>query len=57
VAEADRLGLDVATSISAGTSFDLDTPADLAELLVDPRWTGLADPDLLDAAPEMERAS
>jgi 2-phospho-L-lactate guanylyltransferase len=39
VAEAHRLGLDVATSISAGTAFDLDTPADLAELLDDPRWS------------------
>ncbi len=38
VAEAHGLGLDVATSISAGTAFDLDTPADLEELLSDPRW-------------------
>lgn len=40
VAEAHRLGLDVATSISCGTSFDLDTPADLHDLLADPRWLG-----------------
>jgi len=39
IAEAHRLGLDVATSISAGTAFDLDTPADLTELLADPRWS------------------
>jgi 2-phospho-L-lactate guanylyltransferase len=38
VAEAHRLGLDVATSIAPGTAFDLDTPADLQELLNDPRW-------------------
>ncbi len=29
VAEAHRLGLDVATSVGAGTAFDLDTPDDL----------------------------
>jgi 2-phospho-L-lactate guanylyltransferase len=39
VGEAHRLGLDVATSISAGTSFDLDTPADLTRLLDDHRWS------------------
>lgn len=56
VAEAHRLGLDVATSISAGTAFDLDTPADLEELLSDQRWVGGMD---LHIAPEdvMERAS
>jgi 2-phospho-L-lactate guanylyltransferase len=30
--EAHRLGLDPATAVSLGTSFDLDTPGDLAEL-------------------------
>lgn len=30
-AEADRLGLTVATVVTAGTSLDVDTPADLAE--------------------------
>jgi len=39
VAEAHRLGLDVATSIAPGTAFDLDTPADLEELFGDPRWS------------------
>lgn len=38
VDEAHRLGLDVATSTGDGTAFDLDTPADLAVLLADPRW-------------------
>jgi 2-phospho-L-lactate guanylyltransferase len=32
VAEAHRLGLDVATTSTTGTAFDLDTPADLIEL-------------------------
>lgn len=33
LAEAHRLGLDVATTIGGGTSFDLDTPEDLRTLL------------------------
>lgn len=32
IEEAHRLGLDAATAISLGTSFDLDTPADLDDL-------------------------
>lgn len=52
VAEAHRLGLDVASSLGAGTSFDLDTPADLDELLDDPRWKySDAARDVLAAAP------
>lgn len=39
VAESHRLGLDVTTSTGSGAAFDLDTPADLAALLTDPRWT------------------
>lgn len=38
VAEAHRLGLDVATTVSAGTAFDLDTAADLEALQSDTRW-------------------
>jgi 2-phospho-L-lactate guanylyltransferase (CobY/MobA/RfbA family) len=30
--EAHRLGLDPASAVSLGTSFDLDTPGDLEEL-------------------------
>jgi 2-phospho-L-lactate/phosphoenolpyruvate guanylyltransferase len=57
VAEADRLGLDVATSISAGTAFDLDTPADLDELLGDPRWAGSEAANRLAVESWLERAS
>lgn len=32
IEEAHRLGLDAATAISLGTSFDLDTPVDLGDL-------------------------
>lgn len=38
VSEAHRLGLDVATSVGAGTAFDLDTPEDLAALMSDATW-------------------
>jgi 2-phospho-L-lactate guanylyltransferase len=57
VAETHRLGLDVATSISAGTGFDLDTPADLEELLVDPRWADTDAAREVAAALPLERAS
>jgi 2-phospho-L-lactate guanylyltransferase len=57
VAEAHRLGLDVATSISAGTSFDLDTPGDLDELLVDPRWMNSEAARELLAVESLPRAS
>lgn len=56
VAEAHRLGLDVATSISAGTAFDLDTPADLEALLTDPRWAPADGNDMTQEIP-LERAS
>lgn len=57
IAEAHRLGLDVATSISAGTAFDLDTPGDLKELLADPRWADSdAARELADHLP-LEQAS
>ena len=57
VAEAHRLGLDVATSISAGTSFDLDTPGDLDDLLADPRWISSDAARELLAAESLPRAS
>jgi 2-phospho-L-lactate/phosphoenolpyruvate guanylyltransferase len=57
VAEAHRLGLDVATSISAGTSFDLDTPGDLDDLLADPRWMNSDAARELLAAESLPRAS
>jgi 2-phospho-L-lactate guanylyltransferase len=34
VDEAHRLGLDVATSLTAGTALDLDTPDDLRRVLI-----------------------
>jgi 2-phospho-L-lactate guanylyltransferase len=57
IAEAHRLGLDVATSISAGTAFDLDTPADLQELLNDPRWANSDAAAEITARVPLERAS
>ena len=57
VAEAHRLGLDVATSISAGTAFDLDTPTDLDKLLDDPRWAESEAARELFAAAPLERGS
>jgi 2-phospho-L-lactate guanylyltransferase len=56
VGEAHRLGLDVATSISAGTAFDLDTPADLDALFAHPRWTQTDDTESIQEIP-LERAS
>ena len=38
VAEAHRLGLDVAAAFTPGTAFDLDTPQDLIDLTHDPLW-------------------
>lgn len=38
IEEADRLGLEVATTVTAGTAFDLDTPADWRRLVEDDWW-------------------
>jgi 2-phospho-L-lactate guanylyltransferase (CobY/MobA/RfbA family) len=50
VDEAHRLGLDVATSFSAGTALDLDTPDDLQRVL---RSEGSELDDLADIAPAL----
>ncbi len=57
VAEAHRLGLDVATSNAAGTAFDLDTPSDLAELFSDPRWSESEIAKEIAAGSPLEHAS
>lgn len=57
VAEAHRLGLDVATSIAPGTAFDLDTPADLKVLFDDPRWSESEIARVIAAHSPLEHAS
>ncbi|MGI8476080.1 MAG: 2-phospho-L-lactate guanylyltransferase [Thermomicrobiales bacterium] len=56
VAEAHRLGFDVATSISAGTSFDLDTPDDLDLLREEPRVAAAMGPHAVAAVMVGRRA-
>lgn len=46
VEEAERLGLDVATSLATGTAFDLDTTDDLQQVLVGNAMIGSFDREL-----------
>jgi 2-phospho-L-lactate guanylyltransferase len=55
VEEAERLGLDVATSLATGTAFDLDTADDLHQILVGHAMIGSTDREITRWLADNER--